>query len=313
MAFVIIHSLKRNQFTSCRLGTLAEFKRILVIQNPVSGDRGSGYPDAVLSRLRAAGRTVALRRTERRGDAERFARDLAAAAFDLIVVAGGDGTINEVVNGIAGRSIPLGLIPVGTANVLAAELSYPDVADAVADLLLSGRTQRIYPGIVSGRRFVMMAGIGFDAHVVANIDPNLKGRIGKAAYVWQGVVEFLRYRPRVYRFGLDGREYTAAAAVIANGHYYAGRFVCAPEARLVEPLLHVCLFRHAGRRALLRYGVGLLCGRLHRLGDVAVVPATRIEVADTVGEPVQGDGDIIATLPAEFTVDTEGIDIISPR
>lgn len=265
-----------------------------------------------MSRLRAKGCDVDLRVTRCAGDAEQIAREVSGEAFDLVVVAGGDGTINEVVNGLGVRQHPLGLIPMGTANVLAAELGYPESPDGVAELLRRGGTRRIFVGNASGRRFVMMAGIGFDAHVVANISPAVKRRLGKGAYVWQSLVEFLRHRPQRYALSIDGADYTAASAILANGHFYAGRFVCAPEARLDEPRFHVCIFGRGGRIAVIRYSMALLLGRLGKLADVTVIPATHVHVANADGEPVQGDGDIVATLPAEFRLDAEELEIVAP-
>jgi YegS/Rv2252/BmrU family lipid kinase len=291
---------------------LTNFPRILVIHNPVSGRRRAALLDQVLDRLRAGGCAVELLRTARRGDAERMAAAASPERHDIVAVAGGDGTINEVLNGMAGSALALGLIPMGTANVLAAELGLPSSAEGIARTLREGRRQRIALGLASGRRFVMMAGIGFDADVVRGIDPRLKRATGKGAYVWQSLVEMLRYRPQVFRLVIDGVPRTAASAVFANGHYYAGRFTCAPMARLTEPRLHVCLFKSSGRLSIVRYGLALLRGTLHRRRDIEIVPATRIRVEDGAGSPVHGDGDIIAALPAEIAMDPGGIDVIVP-
>lgn len=286
--------------------------RILIIQNPAAGRRRPGFLDAILARLRDAGCSVTLRATQHAGDGERLARDASAEPFDLVVAAGGDGTINEVLNGLAGQKTPLGLIPLGTANVLAAELGFPDTADGLADMLARRRRRRIYPGVVSGRRFATVAGVGFDAHVVANVRLGLKRWLGKGAYAWQALVELIRYRPRTYLFDIDGVAYRAAGAVISNARFYAGRFVCTPDARLTDPCFHVCMFGTASRVAIVRYGLALLVGRLNRLSDVTVVPGTRLTIADGAGEPVQADGDIVASLPMEIATVTEGIEVVAP-
>jgi YegS/Rv2252/BmrU family lipid kinase len=284
--------------------------RILVIHNPTAGRRRQRFLDAVLSRLRAAGCDVATRATQCAGDGERLAREAAAEAFDVIVAAGGDGTINEVLNGLAGQKTPLGVIPVGTANVLAAELEFPETAEGLADMLRRGRTRRIYPGVASGRRFATVAGVGFDAHVVANIRLGLKRWVGKGAYVWQYIAEIIRYRPRIYRFDIDGVAYRAAGAVVSNARFYAGRYICTPDARLTDPCFHVCLFETASRVAIVRYGLALLARRIPGLRDVRIVPGTRLRVAGD--GPVQADGDIVAHLPVEIATVTEGIEIVAP-
>ena len=122
----------------------------------------------------------------------------------------------------------------------------------------------------------------------------------------------MRYRPVGYRLTVDGKEWTVASAVIANGHYYAGRFTCAPQADLDAPTLHVCLFHSHGRGAVLRYATALVAGRLIQCRDVTVVPAAHITIDCNAGEPVQGDGDIIANLPTEIALDPTGIEVIAP-
>jgi YegS/Rv2252/BmrU family lipid kinase len=291
---------------------LAQIPRILIIYNPVSGRRRRGFLEQVLIRLRAGGCIAEVLPTEKRGDAERMAAAASPNYFDAIAVAGGDGTINEVLNGLARSPLPLGLIPMGTANVLAAEIGLEVTPDAVARTLLEGRCKRIDVGMADGRRFVMMAGVGFDADVVKGINSKLKRAVGKGAYVWQSLVEMLRYRPQTFRLTVDGVEHTAASAVFANGHFYAGRFTCAPEARLTDGRLHVCLFKASGRLSIVRYGAALMLGYLHRRRDIEILPATHVAIAGGEGRPVHGDGDILATLPLDVRMDEKGLELIVP-
>lgn len=292
--------------------SVTQLPRILIIFNPVSGRRRKGLLDGVVAQLREAGCTVEVSCTEQRGDAERMAAEASPDRYDVIAVAGGDGTINEVLNGMAKTSLPLGLIPMGTANVLAAEIGLPVTVDAIAQTLLTGKRQRIDAGIAGARRFVMMAGVGFDADVVKGIIPGLKRAVGKGAYVWQSLVEILRYRPQRFRVTLDGIEYHAASAVFANGHFYAGRFTCAPKASLTDGKLHVCLFKSSGRLSVIRYGNALMLGTLHKRRDIEIIPATRIRVDGEDGSPVHGDGEILATTPLEIGVLPGGVELIVP-
>jgi YegS/Rv2252/BmrU family lipid kinase len=265
-----------------------------------------------LARLRAGGCVAEVSPTEKRGDAERMAASASSNYFDAIAVAGGDGTINEALNGMTQSPLPLGLIPMGTANVLAAEIGLDVTPDAVARTLLDGHRRRIDVGKADGRRFVMMAGVGFDADVVKGIDPKLKRAVGKGAYVWQSLVEMLRYRPQTFRLTVDGVEHMAASAVFANGHFYAGRFTCAPDARLTDGQLHVCLFKASGRLSIVRYGLALMLGTLHRRRDIEILPASQIAIAGAMGSPVHGDGDILAALPLDVRMDETGVELIVP-
>lgn len=274
----------------------------MVIYNPTSGRRRRRKLDAVIDALTKRGVEVSLRVTTCRGDAERLARDASSTEFDRLIVAGGDGTINEAVNGLADRNLPLAIVPLGTANVLAAELGLPTDAQGLAAAIVEGSPCRVSVGRVNGRAFAMMAGVGFDAHVVSHVSPGLKRAVGKLAYVIETLRQLLRYRPFLYDAVVDGKPYRAASVIVANGHFYGGRFVCAPSARLESTDFQACLFGRAGRWHVLRYTLALLVGRLHRLADVTIVPAHRIEIAAPAGEPVQGDGDTLAVLPARIEI-----------
>ncbi|MAO55725.1 MAG: lipid kinase [Rhodospirillaceae bacterium] len=287
-------------------------RNALVIFNPTAGGRRRARLDRVLAHMRALGAVVTLHETTARGDAERTAREAPADVHDVIVAAGGDGTINEVINGLAGRDVPLGIIPLGTANVLAAELDLPTDAEGLARTIALGRLQPVTLGEVNGRRFVQMAGVGFDAHVVASVDTGMKRLVGKLAYVWETLRGFFRFDFRPYHLIVDGKAYDVGSAVFANGHFYGGRFVCAREARLTDPHLHVCLFKSVGPWSALRYAAWMMLGRLDKLPDYEVIPATSIVVEGAAGEPVQGDGDIVATLPLDARISADRLDMLVP-
>ena len=203
-------------------------RKVLVIFNPTAGARRRARLTRILEIMWSLGAAVTLHETKARGDAERTAREASTKVYDVVVAAGGDGTINEVINGLSGRQIPLGIIPLGTANVLAAELDLPTDDVGLARTIALGRTRPVTLGDVNGRRFVMMAGVGFDAHVVASVDAGLKRLIGKSAYVWETLRGFFRYKFRSYRLIVDGKPYEVGSAVFANGHFYGGRCATPP-------------------------------------------------------------------------------------
>jgi len=287
-------------------------RRLLVIYNPIAGMRKGRRFRAVLGRLRAAGAAITLRPTGQRGDAERYAREARRARFDVVVAAGGDGTINEVVNGLGDPDLPLAILPLGTANVLAAEIGLRLSADAIARMILDGRPQPVHPGLVNGRRFLLMAGAGFDARVVARVRPRMKRILGKLVYVWESLAEMLDRRERRYAVTIDGVATEAASVIVAKAHFYGGRYVCAPEARLQDPLFQVCLFARGGRRAALAYAAALALGRLPGRSDYRVVPGRIVTIAGEGGEPVQGDGDSLTILPARIALAPRPLLLVMP-
>ena len=229
-----------------------------------------------------------------------------------MVVAGGDGTANEAANGLlAAGGGRLALIPLGTANVLAAELGI-DGLDGAAAAVAAGRALGYRPGLANGRGFLMMAGAGFDAHVVAGISPRMKRLLGKGAYVLEMLRQLWRFSFPSYRVTVDGAVHEAASVIVARGHFYAGRYVLAPDASLGRPAFHVCLFRRKGRLAVLRYALALGLGRISRSPGLEILVGREILIEGPPGDPVQGDGDIIARLPVRITLSPTAIDLLRP-
>lgn len=292
-------------------------KHFLVIHNPTAGWRRRHRLHAVLDALGHEGCSITLQETTGRGDAEAFARAARAEDYDRVVVAGGDGTINEAINGLADRRLPLAIVPMGTANVLAAEIGLGLSPAAIARTIAQGPSVNVGLGRIVGsdgraRRFSMMAGIGFDAHVVARVNPRLKRATGKFAYVVASLAQLFADKGRLYDVTVDGRRYRAASAVVARGHFYGGRFVIAPAARLEDSSLHVCLFGRVGRLHVVRYALALMLGQLHRLSDVTLLRAQRVEIAGPLGEPVQVDGDRDGSLPAIIDLDDQAMRLAMP-
>ena len=305
--------------------TFLSDRAVLLILNPTAGRRRRGLVDAVVRRVQELGWTVDLVETAAAGDAHRIAESCDAARYAVIAVAGGDGTINEVVNGLAGRTVAgpaLGIVPLGTANVLAHELGLGFSAAALAQTLTAGREILMQPGEASGagriRQFSLMAGAGFDAQVVAGVSAPLKRRLGRAAYVWRSLVEARRYRPVRYAVEIDGVRHEAASVIVTHGRLYAGPYVVAPDAALGKPLLHVCLFERWGRSQTLRFGLALLLGRLPRTAGYRVIAGhdIRLSVLSDAGEerrqPVQIDGDDALTLPVSIALAAGAVRLLRP-
>jgi len=301
----------------------------LLIRNPTAGRRRRGLVDAVVRQVRAEGWTVELVDTAAVGDARRLAEACDASRYAVIAVAGGDGTINEVVNGLARRgetAPPLAIVPLGTANVLAYELGLDFKAASIARTMMFGRAVLVHPGEALGetgegadpRCFSLMAGAGFDAKVVAGVSAPLKRRFGRAAYVWRSLIETRRYRPVRYAVEVDGARYEAASVIVTRGRHYAGPYVVAPLALLSEPLLHVCLFERWGRSHTLRFGLALLMGRLPRAGGYRVVSGRDVKLSvlhdagETGRQPVQIDGDDALTLPVSIGLSTGALRLLQP-
>ena len=247
------------------------------------------------------------------GDAERLARE-AGPDIDIVVAAGGDGTINAVANGLAqaGRDVPLAILPFGTANVLAREIGLPGDPERLATLIAAGQARPVWPGRIGGRLFLTCASAGFDAEIVAAVRPELKRRFGRLAFAWAIGGRIVRYRAHDVVVRCDGSDHAAATVIAAKGRLYAGPWIIAPEANLAEPTLELVLFRRSGRLAALRYLSGLPQGRLPRRDDVLVLRCRSASLSAAEPVPVQADGEIVGILPMTLGIAERPLFLVQP-
>ncbi|CAA7621773.1 Sphingosine kinase and enzyme related to eukaryotic diacylglycerol kinase [Candidatus Terasakiella magnetica] len=291
-------------------------RRVLVIHNPTAGRHKKRRLLEVVERLDCLGCVVTCRETGRRGDAEAFAAEASCAEYDVVVAAGGDGTVNEVLNGLGqgDSTLGLGVIPLGTANVLACEIGLdPKNPDQIARTIAFGPTRLIHVGVANCRRFLLMAGAGLDAHVVAGVSTALKRRAGKLAYVVESLKQAVGYDFPMLTISADGVEYEGRMVVACKGRFYGGPFIAAPNASLEAPLLEVCILPNTGMGGFLRYGLALPLGKLASLPEVQVISAKTLLITGPRGAPVQGDGDIVARLPAEISIAEDVVALIVPE
>jgi diacylglycerol kinase (ATP) len=289
-------------------------RRPLIIVNPAAGRSRSQRRrlDRVIAALDRRGCAVTLRRAgPASGDAERLARE-AEADFDIIVAAGGDGTLNAVVNGLAASPRAVALLPLGTVNVLAREIGLPRDPERLAELIAAGPARPIWPGRLGGRLFLTMASSGFDAETVAAVNPRLKQRVGRLAFAWAIAVCLWRYRPCELSVRVDGVDHRAAAVIAAKGRFYAGSWVIAPQAALAESTLDLVLFQRSGRLAVLRYLGALLLDRLPQRSDIAILRCREAFVSAAEAVPVQADGEIVAHLPILIGIAEQPLQFVQP-
>jgi diacylglycerol kinase family enzyme len=290
---------------------------MLLIFNPAAGARRRRRIERVAGALATRGVRVTVADTAAPGDAERLAREAAVAGVETVVAAGGDGTIAEVANGIAGTGAALGVIPTGTANVFAHEHGLPFRPEAIAASLSARRTRALLPGEAlfgDGRRrlFIQMLGVGFDAAVVAALDTALKRRIGKGAYVVETLRQLAAWPFPRLSLRLDGTEMEAAQVILTRGRFYGGRFLLAPGAGADMHGLVACCFARGGFGAALLAGAALPLGLVPRLPGFSVGRVGTAEIAGPPGLPVQADGDLAGLTPVIVTEAAAPLAVIMP-
>lgn len=281
--------------------------KITVIYNPAAGgghERGLYRFVAELERLKSQ---VRLYHTRGPGDATTYLKSLPDQG-DCVVAVGGDGTTNEVINGLA-DGVALGIFATGTANVLAQELGLPSKPEAAAAIVVEGRSVPVPPATLNGRRFVMMCGLGYDAWVVDQINLRLKARFGKLAYALSMLSQIRHYGRQRYRLEIDGRPLDCFSAVITNGQHYGGRFLLTRQANITRSRLQVLLFQKPGVGFLLRCLLALLFGRMEQVDGVTSASAQVITIQGDDSEPLQADGDPAGHLPARIEVEPTSIPV----
>lgn len=295
---------------------MPRFRRAVLIFNPAArrmqAHRGR-LLQQVLSALTAEGLKVHVAPTTGPGDATRLAREAVAARCEVLVACGGDGTVNEVVGGMAGSEVPLLAIPGGTSNVLARELDLPCDLPACAALLHKGAMRRISLGRAGERRFVLMAGIGVDAGIVAASNFRLKRYLGEGAFWIAGFQQLARYHFSPFDLVVDGKPHRGTFALISKVKSYGGPFQLTPHANLFSNQFAICLFQSPMRWRYLYY-LSQVARRTHmNLPDVLMLKGRTIEATGSATVQVQVDGELLGSLPQTISIQDDAIFLVVPR
>jgi len=269
--------------------------------------------------LRKNGHTIIVAPTTGPETAGAIAREHLAGGADLVVAAGGDGTINEVAEGMVHSRVPLAILPGGTANVLAMEMKAGKDLERVALHLDEWRPHRISMGHIScqggrvSRHFLLMAGIGLDAHVVRHVHPGLKAKTGKFAF-WAAGLSLLGRSLPEFHVDVDGHKHKCSFALLSKVKNYGGDFEIARSVSLLDDQLEVVLME--GRSALryLKYLTALMLNRLSGMQGVTVLRADRALIS-CVGDhnaSVHIDGEFVGLLPAEIRMVPDALTLLMP-
>lgn len=255
--------------------------------------------------------------TERPGDATAFARRAVDAGAETVVAVGGDGTVNEVVNGIAGTGVALGVLPAGTVNVCARELGIPFDARKAVDVIAKGNIRQIDLGMANDRYFVLMAGLGFDAEVVAHVFRPAKDILGASAYVVKGIETLARYSATSITLEMPEETYKASAflVIVANFSTYTYNLKIAPYASPESGSLDICVFECPvmDKLSFIQQMADVFLNR-HLLHDeVKYFRTSRVKITSLPEIMVQLDGDAFMTTPTEITVAPHILPVIVPE
>lgn len=276
---------------------MVSIRTLKLIANPIAGRDARSRIERAVSWFREQGVAVDLTLTKARGDARRAAAAARGGGCERVVAAGGDGTLNEVINGLVPSGIPLAFLPLGTTNVFALEAGIPFELETACRIALEGVPLPVCLGAADDHRFLLMASAGPDAEAVYAVSGGLKRLAGKFAYLASAARVLAARSPRpIEALTAEGEAIPCYGAVVSNGRLYGGRFAIAPRASLQEEALDVCLLLRPGRLALLRAVGALASGRPLAPAAARTFKARQLRL-EGEAVPVQLDGDYFGRLP----------------
>jgi YegS/Rv2252/BmrU family lipid kinase len=295
--------------------------RTCVIFNPAArGEKARRFRH----QLDALGSQWALKATTAPDDARRLAAEAVTDGFELIVAAGGDGTVNEVLNGLGDAPdgftrARLGVLPLGTVNVFVRELKIPLRIERAWEVLQRGHEIRIdlpvvefsANGVRQQRYFVQLAGAGWDARAIELVDWSHKKKVGPLAYVVAGLKALRERQPKI-TVRVDGRNARGEFVLVGNGRFYGGPVKTFPQADLCDGLLDICVLPRLNWRTLLRCFPVLFAYRKLPVAVVENFQAARFDMTAETKTAFELDGEWAGHLPATFSVERERLRVIAP-
>jgi diacylglycerol kinase (ATP) len=294
--------------------------RKCVIFNPTArGDKARRFR----RHLDAISHESALKMTTVAGGARQLAKDAVAEGYEIIVAGGGDGTVNEVLNGIGDapegfERARLGVLPLGTVNVFAREMSIPAKLESAWEIIRQERESKIdLPWVEFGangnrqkRYFVQLAGAGLDARAIELVKWQVKKIVGPLAYVMAGFHALLGPPSKI---GVTGGQHTSAGGLvmIGNGRLYGGEFRLFPKADLRDGLLEICVLPRVNWFTLVRCSPELLLRGVLPSSAHELFQAETVTLTSESPTPLQIDGELIGQLPATFALDRSRLSVIA--
>jgi len=284
-------------------------KRIAIIYNPNAGT-GKIKKLLKIKEHLDLNHSVTIFDTKKPGDATEIARR-ECGNFDIIVAAGGDGTINEVINGILKDTV-LGIIPLGTANILAIEAGIKNDIKSICKSIEKGISKKIYISNINNKKFFLMAGIGYDGDIVHKMHPSLKKIFGKAMFGFLGLLEFFKLKK--YNIKVETENETAFGnwVLVTNSKHYAGPYKITKSTSIFNDSIVCYVFNDLSRLGFLYYiFLILFYGDLGRSTKITKIISKNIKISSKEKINVQCDGEKYGNLPIEINFSSESVNLLT--
>jgi diacylglycerol kinase (ATP) len=289
-----------------------------IIYNPTSHRFSQSILDQIKHYMDLHSKEFQLFPTEYAGHAQEIVVNLIPKSPKSIVAMGGDGTINEVAQNLVNQSIPLGIIPSGTANVLALEFGIPKDPIHAMETILSQNIQSINIGKISyqvdseekSRYFLLMAGIGTDAHICKNINTSVKKFLGKGAYGIETLKSFAK-KSSCFDLHLNQKTFLSQQTIVSNSRFYGGQYIVTPDASPFNKDFQVCTLNSDSQFDLIQLLLRIGINKHQKMKHLELVNASEVKI-HTQNISIQVDGDYIGTSPCTITRELSSINVITP-
>jgi len=282
----------------------------VVILNPAAGNEEAKYWQG---RVESISRGCLIHTTSHPGGAEALARQAVEQGFGKIVAAGGDGTVNEVVNGLAGSDVALGLLPIGTVNVFAMELGLPSHNLELCWDVIQGENMRLVDlPSANGKGLVQLAGVGLDAQVVKETSLTFKRSFGPLSYLISAAQIAARQPPKLFIESENTPVEEGSFVLVGNGRLYGGPFPFFKHALIDDGLFDVVVFKRLGYLEIIKYLQDVVFSSDIRVPEVEYFQTQRLRISSEQDVPVELDGELAGNCPVDFQIKEKALRVLAP-
>lgn len=286
--------------------------RARVIVNPDSKPRKiKKHLKKALRILKQNGFRLSIYFTKGEGEVLPQVIDAIQKGFSAIIVAGGDGTCNEAINGMVGTNAVFGMLPFGGSNVLGRELKIPMDPVEAAKVIARRNIRKIDLGRIQDRYFSMMASCGYDAYAISRTSRRIKKIIHRYAYLWAGIKDFMGYRPTEVTLILDNGKVVdkGTFVVVSNAHLYGGSHEVTPFAEIDDGFLDICIYKGKWQISLVHFALNVLSKKHLKLKNVHYYRIRKVYMTAEKPTLLQVDGDLLGKLPMTVEIVPEALSV----
>lgn len=288
---------------------------ICFIVNPIAGKgKGKTVAKQIEGYMKEIAVPYEIRFTTRSREAENLALVASMEGYKKIVAVGGDGTVYEVVNGIIGRDITLGIVPSGTGNDFARSLGVGKSIETALDTVVYGRERLVDCGKANNRYFVNVAGIGFDTDILKEAEKIKKYFSGPWAYLAGVFKTLIHYKYKKIHMTIDSEQYQKEILLVAfaNGNYYGGGMKIAPDADMEDGYFDICVIHKIPKLKVLRLFPTIFAGKHIEVEEVSIYRGKKVELYGDSPMPINLDGDLVGTTPLTIEIVPKSLKLMSP-